>query len=192
MRVIGITGGVGAGKSRVLSFLEREYGALVIQADQVAKALEEPGAEGYRQLCEAFGTGILGPDGSIDKQALAARIFSDPAALQTVNQIIHPLTWQEIRRQIAASERELVVVEAALFDERSKAICEELWFVDAPEAVRAARLLEHRGYSLEKSRKMMENQPSRDAFLALSDRVIDNGGTAEETKQQLRQLLECV
>ena len=99
--VLGITGGVGAGKSRILEILRQEYGARIIQADQVAAVLEEPGEPGLLALTELFGTGILNQEGSLDRKAFAQRIFTDEKALEMVNQVIHPMTWQRIREMIA-------------------------------------------------------------------------------------------
>lgn len=190
MRVIGITGGVGAGKSRILDILKEEYGAQVIQADLVAKELEEPGRPGYEKLVETFGRGILSEDGSIDRAAFAGLIFSDEEALRKVNAIIHPMTWQAVKDRVATCRGNLVAVEAALFDERSRETCGELWFVDTSEENRIERLRKNRGYSREKSLDIMENQPSREAFLALADYVIDNNGTVEDVRRQIRHILK--
>lgn len=190
MRVIGITGGVGAGKSRILDILKEEFGAHVIQADVVAKELEEPGQPGYKQLLETFGKGILSEDGTIDRTAFAEMIFSDELAIRQVNAIIHPMVWQTVKEQIAKSHAALVAVEAALFDERSREACEELWFVDTSEENRIRRLFKNRGYSREKSLSIMGNQPSRENFLDLADQVIDNNGTPEEVRRQIRQILK--
>lgn len=188
MRVIGITGGVGAGKSRILELLKEEYQAEIIQADVVAKELEEPGQPGYRSLVKAFGEGILSSDGRIDRDAFARLIFSDEDSLRRVNAIIHPMTWQAIKDRVAGSQSEVIAVEAALFDERSREVCEELWFVDTSEENRIRRLMENRGYSREKCLSIMENQPGRETFLTLADRVIDNNGTVEDVRSQIRQI----
>lgn len=190
MRVIGITGGVGAGKSRILDILKEEFGAHVIQADVVAKELEEPGQPGYKRLLETFGKGILSEDGTIDRTAFAEMIFSDEEAIRQVNAIIHPMVWQTVKEQIAKSHAALVAVEAALFDERSREACEELWFVDTSEENRIRRLFKNRGYSREKSLGIMGNQPPRETFLGLADQVIDNNGTPEEVRRQIRQILK--
>lgn len=190
MRVIGITGGVGAGKSRILDILRDEFGACVIQADVVAKELEEPGQPGYKRLVETFGKGILSEDGTIDRTAFAGLIFSDEEAIRQVNAIIHPMVWQTVKEQVAESYAALVAVEAALFDERSREVCEELWFVDTNEENRIRRLLKNRGYSREKSLSIMRNQPSRETFLNLTDEVIDNNGTLEDVRCQIRRILK--
>jgi len=100
MKVIGITGGVGAGKIRILEILEKEYGAFVLLADQVAAELEEPGQEGYSLLVERFGTGILGADERLNRKAFAQMIFKDPRLLSEVNAMIHPLVWKAIGERL--------------------------------------------------------------------------------------------
>ena len=190
VRVIGVTGGVGSGKSRILELLSTEFGARVILADQVAKELEEPGQAGLSRLLEAFGDGILGPDGTLDRGRFAERIFHDPVALRTVNEIIHPLTWQEIRRQIWESGESLIAVESALFDETTKEICQELWLVDASEKIRIRRLMDSRGYSREKCEKIIRSQKSRGDFIKLADVVIENNGSIEEVRAQIAARLQ--
>ncbi len=190
MRVIGITGGVGAGKSRVLSVLKDEYQADIILSDEVAKELEEPGEEGYRQLKEEFGEQILASDGRIDRGNLAALIFRDQEALAKVNAIIHPITWEEVKRRAAASDAPLVAIESALFDEHSRELCEALWYIDTSEENRIERLMKSRGYSRQKCLDIMANQKDRSFFLKFCDAVIDNNGSIEEISSQLALLLK--
>ena len=190
MMVLGLTGGVGAGKSRILELFSEEYGAQVIQADLVARKLEDPGQPGLTGLVSLFGTGILQKDGTLDRKGFAERIFGNPEALKRVNALIHPLTWNEIKRQIRESSADLVVVEAALFDERSRDVCQYLLYVDTQDEIRIQRLMENRGYSREKCLDIMKNQADRNRFLELADFVIDNSGTVEESRQQIRQILQ--
>ena len=105
MRVIGLTGGVGAGKSRILDILKTEYGAEIIVADQVAHELMEPGQGGYREVVRALGTSFLNPDGTIDRPLLSALIFHDRNALETMNGIIHPMVWKTIKDKISSHKR---------------------------------------------------------------------------------------
>lgn len=190
MMVLGLTGGVGAGKSRILELFSHDYGAQVIQADIVARKLEDPGQPGLTGLVSLFGTGILQKDGTLDRKGFADRIFGNPEALKRVNALIHPLTWNEIKRQIRESSAELIVVEAALFDERSREVCQYLLYVDTQDEIRIQRLMENRGYSREKCQDIMKNQADRNDFLKLADFVIDNSGSLEESRLQIRRILK--
>ncbi len=200
--VIGVTGGVGAGKSQVLQILKEEYGAHILLADEEAARIEEPGGEGLRLLVNRFGPGILGEDKRLDRKAFAEMIFKDPKVLREVNEIIHPLTWkalcekvEDIRAFYRQDEKgrpgpsHLVAVEAALFDESSRQLCDVLWYVDASEENRLARLTKNRGYSIKKCRDIIKNQPRREDFLRLADQVIDNNGTLDEVRVQLFRIL---
>ena len=190
MKVIGITGGVGSGKSRVLEILKQEYGAQVIQADLVARELMEPGGAGYEKLVALYGDRILAVDKTIDRPRMAAMMFHDDEMLQTVNGIIHPLVWASIRRQIEGSDSELVVVEVALPDENHRDIYTELWYVYTSRENRILRLSANRGYSEEKSVSIMESQASDESFRQMCDHVIDNNGDLRDTEQQLAELLK--
>ena len=190
MMVLGLTGGVGAGKSRILELFSHDYGAQVIQADLVARKLEDPGQPGLTGLVSLFGTGILQKDGTLDRKGFADRIFGNPEALKRVNALIHPLTWNEIKLQIRESSAELIVVEAALFDERSREVCQYLLYVDTQDEIRIQRLMENRGYSREKCLDIMKNQADRNDFLKLADFVIDNSGSLEESRLQIRRILK--
>ena len=190
MMVLGLTGGVGAGKSRILELFSHDYGAQVIQADLVARKLEDPGQPGLTGLVSLFGTGILQKDGTLDRKGFAERIFGNPEALKRVNALIHPLTWNEIKRQIRESSADLIVVEAALFDERSREVCQYLLYVDTQDEIRIQRLMENRGYSRGKCLDIMKNQADRSRFLELADFVIDNSGSLEGSRQQIRQILK--
>lgn len=190
MMVLGLTGGVGAGKSRILELFSHDYGAQVIQADLVARKLEDPGQPGLTGLVSLFGTGILQKDGTLDRKGFADRIFGNPEALKRVNALIHPLTWNEIKRQIRESSAELIVVEAALFDERSREVCQYLLYVDTQDEIRIQRLMENRGYSREKCLDIMKNQADRNDFLKLADFVIDNSGSLEKSRLQIRRILK--
>ena len=190
MMVLGLTGGVGAGKSRILELFSKDYGAQVIQADLVARKLEDPGQPGLTGLVSLFGTGILQKDGTLDRKGFADRIFGNPEALKRVNALIHPLTWNEIKRQIRESSAELIVVEAALFDERSREVCQYLLYVDTQDEIRIQRLMENRGYSRGKCLDIMKNQADRSRFLELADFVLDNSGSLEGSRQQIRQILK--
>lgn len=190
MRVIGITGGVGSGKSGILDLLERDYNAQVIQADQVAKELMEPGRSGYQKLLSVFGSQLLGKDKKIDCKGLADRMFRDRDVIHQVNSIIHPMVWEAIRKKSRESGCGLVVVEAAIVDENHSDIYGELWYVYTSEENRIQRLAKSRGYTREKSLGVMANQLTEAEFRLLADEVIDNNGSLEETRQQVDAILK--
>ena len=184
--MLGITGGVGAGKSRVLALLEEEFGARIILADEVARQLQEPGQPGFVRLRDYFGDGILDKGGRLDRAGLAARIFEDPAALAAVNGMIHPLVWETIREMVADAGAPLAAIESALFDRRTRSLCQEVWFIDTSDENRISRLMAGRGYTREKCISIIRNQKSREEFLAFCDVVIDNNGSLEAVRRQVR------
>ena len=188
-RVIGLTGGVGSGKSRILEILKEEYGAEVIQADEVAKRLEEPGQEGYQRIIEALGTEFLDEDKSINRGKLSHLIFKDQTALKTINSIIHPLVWKAVKEQIAASGSSLIVVEAALLTKNVDDIYDELWYVYTSRDNRIRRRAENRGYTAEKSISIMDSQPREQEFFSCASQVIDNNKSLDDVRKQLKEIL---
>ena len=189
MKVISITGGVGSGKSEVLKILKDEYDAEIIIADQVAHQLMKQGMEGYRQVVALFGPACLAENREIDRKKLADLLFSDKEKVEKVNSIIHPMAWQAIKEQIAVSGRKLIVVEAALFDEVHNAMFDEIWYIYTTVDNRISRLMKSRGYSKEKSLEIMGNQATEEEFRALADHVIDNNGSVEQIRTQLKDIL---
>ena len=193
MKKIGITGGVGSGKSALLDYLKEKYGAYVIVADELAKSLEQPGAVCYEALKEAFGDGILAEDGRIDNKAFAAVIFSDGEARKKANAIIHPAVRVSIEQQLKEQEEagcKLFVLEAALLiEEGYDAILDELWYVYVPEGIRIERLNKQRGYSREKCISIMRGQKSDIEFRKHCARIIDNGGELWESEAQIDAIL---
>lgn len=179
MKVLGITGGVGAGKSTVLAYLSERYQARVIQADWAAHVLEQPGQECYRRIVDAFGKEILGTDGAIDRRLLGSIVFSGRESLEKLNGIVHPAVReyiiQEIRKERLAGMAPFMVIEAALLIEAHyDEICDEIWYVRAGEETRRKRLMESRGYTAEKAGEIMQNQLSDALFLEHCQFVVDN------------------
>ena len=190
MRVIGLTGGVGAGKSRILDILQTEYGAEIIVADQVAHELMEPGRDGYEMVIRALGNSFLKPDGTIDRPLLSALIFHDQNALETMNGIIHPMVWKTIKDKISSSQADLIVVESAIMGREQNDIYDEMWYVYTSRENRMERLRESRGYTQEKTESIMDSQAPEAGFREFSDAVIDNNGSVEDTRKQIRRLLK--
>ena len=130
MRVIGITGGVGSGKSEILRLLKEEFGAKLLMADDIAHEVMAPGGEASRRIEEAFGADYLKPDKSVDRQKMAELIFKDADALETMNSIVHPAVWRRIEEGIQTASEKLVAVEAALFDEEHNRMFDEVWYLE--------------------------------------------------------------
>lgn len=194
MKIIGITGGVGSGKSRVLAHLEQEYGATICQADHVAWELQRQGALCYKEIVKTFGYEILDENLDIDRRKLGEIVFSDKEKLFALNAIMHPAVKQSILKQIASEKEKgtlLFVLEAALLlEDGYDVICDELWYVYADEAVRRMRLKQARAYSEEKIDAIMAAQVSEEVYRNGCQKVIDNSGSFEETKAQLKEILK--
>lgn len=188
-KIIGITGGVGAGKSSVLEILKEDFGARVILADLVAHDLMEPGTEGLRRVTEALGTDFLNADGSVNRKALAERIFHDSSALETMNGIIHPMVWEAIVKEVSQAPERFVVVEAAVFSTAPSGLFDEMWYVYASKEERIRRLMASRGYTRRKCESIMKDQDSEAEYRSLCSRVIENNGSVEDTKRQLEEIL---
>lgn len=196
MLFIGITGGIGAGKSELLKFIERHYKCRIYLADQVAHQLKEPGTECFRKLVELLGRDVLDGGGQIDRAVMAEKIFGDEALLQKVNDIVHPAVkeflLERLREARESGEVELFFVEAALLIEAGYGgLVDELWYVHADEAVRRERLRQSRGYSEEKIERIMSRQLGEDSFRENSDFAIDNSGSLEESQGQIKRKLEA-
>lgn len=194
---VGVTGGVGSGKSVVMDLLEKEFGAGVILSDLVAHDLMEPGAISYRKIVETFGNEILDPDGRIDRPSLSKIVFGDPEKLQKLNDITHPDVKQEILARIDRFREEgtvsLIAVEAALLIEDGyETLLDELWYVYADADTRIHRLMEGRGYSEEKSRSVMRQQMDEETFRRHCVRVVDNSGAVEDLRGQLKHCVDAL
>ena len=189
MKIIGVTGGVGAGKSTVLNYLEKRYGAKLILADLVGHEVMEPGHEAYEQVVKAFGQEIVSEDQTIDRKALGAIVFADEKKRMILNRIIHPAVRQEILRRLEEAELlhlSYVVVEAALFlEENYDAFCDETWYIYTDEKIRRQRLKESRGYSDERIDQIFRSQKTHEEFQKRCLFMIDNNGSEEETFRQI-------
>lgn len=192
MITIGVTGGVGAGKSTVLDFLESRYGAFVIQADRVGHLVMEPGQECYEQVLELFGKEIIKKeDKRIDRRRVSEVVFAQPDMLERLNAIIHPAVKKWILDALAKKQEEgqrLCVVEAALLlEEHYQDFCDEVWYVHTDREIRIRRLMENRGYSREKSESIIANQADEAFFRANTDFEADNSGAPEDTRKQIEE-----
>ncbi len=195
MRFIGITGGVGAGKSAILSYLAEKPKTKVMLADEIAHDLMEPGTECYKQIVEQFaGLDIVTDSGVFDRVKLAQVIFSDDKRREQMNGIVHPAVKEFVQNQYALekekNELELLVLEAALLIEEDYGeICDELWYIYTSEENRRKRLKESRGYTDEKIDNIFKSQLSETEFRASTQVTIDNNGDLEETMKQIEKAL---
>ena len=179
-RVIGLTGGIGAGKSTVAAELAR-LGATVVDCDQLGRVVVEPGGRAYDALVERFGSEILQDDGSVDRPALASVVFADPDALADLNGITHPAIDAEIADAIAEAGTPTVVLDMAVLVETELGAGQyrEVLVVEAPEAIRLERLARDRGMPDDQARARMANQADDEARRAVADHVIVNDGDRE-------------
>lgn len=197
MKVIGITGGVGSGKSEVLSFLSDREGAVVCQADLVAKELQKKGTKCFDEIIEHFGTSILAEDGELDRKALGEIVFHDEKELLALNAIVHPAVEDRIRELICKEKEngtKVFFLETAILIESKydDMFCDEVWYIYASDDVRKKRLKFSRGYSEEKSESIFRSQMSKEEFMEHCDRVIDNSRSFEETSVQLLHVLDKI
>ena len=190
MRFIGITGGVGAGKSEILRYINKHYKCEIYLADEVAHLVKQPGTKAYEALLELLGRDVAGSGGHIDKALMADWIFADPSLLEQVNGIIHPAVKDFLLERLEAAreaaETELFFVEAALLIEGGYlALVDEMWYIYADEAVRRERLGRTRGYSQEKISRIMSSQLPEERFRESCDFVIDNSGDLSGSCRQI-------
>jgi dephospho-CoA kinase len=195
MKVIGITGGIGAGKTAVLSYMEKNYNCRILLADEAAHQVKEPGETCYFRLVELLGKEILDEEGRINRQRMAEKIFASPGLLARVNGVIHPAVKERIlsviRRERKASVHDFLVIEAALLIEEGYLdVVDVMWYVHAGEETRRKRLKKSRGYSDEKIDSIMTKQLSEEQFRQYCQVVIDNDLSFEDTCRQVDQALE--
>lgn len=192
MKVIGITGGVGSGKSVVMNLLKEEYNAYLIFSDNVAHELMQIGGINYKAIIDTF-PDIKNEDGSINRQKLGAIVFHDEEKLQKLNEITHPNVIEELKSRIKKIKEEnrysFIALEAALLiEDEYDILYDELWYVYADMEVRIKRLEEGRGYTREKSISMIESQRPEKNFLEKCDKKINNSFSIDETKKELKKL----
>ena len=194
MKTIGITGGVGAGKSEVLSLIKDNSNCRIVLADKLAKQLENRGNECYEAIVALLGENILDENKQIIPARMAEKIFSEEHLLSEVNNIVHPAVKSKILEYIDDEEKrgeiDFFFVEAALLiEEGYDLIFDELWYIYADDEVRRRRLKDSRNYSDEKIDRIFASQLDDETFRRYCSVVIDNSGDMEETKQQILKLL---
>ena len=184
--VVGLTGGIGSGKSTVLAMLA-ERGAIVIDADAIVHALQRAGEPVFDAMVDAFGSEIVGPDGELDRPKVAAMVFSDAEKLKQLNKIVHPAVGQEVLRLLGdAGEHDVVVIDIPLLTENTRAErgLREVIVVDVPVETQVRRAVA-RGGAEDDVRARIASQATREARLKLADRVVDNEGTHDDLAGQV-------
>ncbi|HUR17940.1 MAG TPA: dephospho-CoA kinase [Acidimicrobiales bacterium] len=188
MLVVGLTGGIGSGKSTVSAMLAHR-GAVVVDADLIAREVVAPGGPAYDGVVERFGPGVVGPDGTIDRSGLAAMVFTDPSALADLNALTHPVIAVVVGEKLSAEAAtdHVVILDVPLLveTERARARCAAVVVVDCPQDVAVRRLVDHRTMVEADVRSRMAAQATRDERLALADFVIDNSGSWENLEVQV-------
>ena len=196
MIVIGLTGGIGSGKSTVSDrFVDR--GAILIDADQIVKELQQPGQIVYSEMVKQFGKDILNEDETLNRQAIAGLVFNDKDSLKRLNEIVHPPVNKEIRSRIreqADSENLLVLdipllVEGIIAGGPPRYVVSGILVVDTPPEISVQRLIEYRGFTEEDARSRIKAQVAREKRLEVADFVIDNAVTLNELEPQITSAL---
>lgn len=188
---VGLTGGIGAGKSEV-SRLLASYGAVIVDADKIAREVVEPGTPGLAAVVEEFGDGVLAPDGTLDRPKLGGIVFADPEKLKALNAIVHPLVGARSAELEAAAGPDAVVVhDVPLLTENGLAPLYDLVVVvDAAPQTQLDRLVRLRGMAEDEAKSRMAAQATREQRLAVADLVIDNNGPLEGLEPQVRAVWE--
>lgn len=196
MFVIGITGGIGSGKSFVSRVLKEEFQAAFINTDKIGHELLKKGKTTYEAVLAYFGEAILNKEGEIDRKSLGNLVFSDKEKLEVLNHLLHPSVEKEVDRKLAAYEKEgyeFVCIETAiLFEVGYEKKCNEVWFVFANEETRLKRLVKDRNLSEKACKERFRRQKSEEDFKSKSDRIIDNSKNEEDTVLQIRNFIALI
>jgi len=183
--LIGLTGNIAAGKSTVAQMLA-DLGAERIDADALVHDLQRKGTPTYEKIVAEFGPDILREDGEIDRKALGAIVFGDPARLRALESIVHPAVSIESRRRMSEAKADVVVYEAIKLIEAGRhTMCDAIWVVTAPHDAQIARLMRDRGLSEAEARQRVDAQPPPEEKLKHATVVIDNGGSLDDTREQV-------
>ena len=192
--VIGITGGIGSGKSVVTGLLRDKFDAAVIDTDTIGHEVMETGKSAYKKVVEIFGNEVLAEDGSIDRKKLGSLVFDNRELLSKLNNIIHPAVEAEVDKRIAEFTKKkykYIALETALLIKVGyNRKCDKIWYIYADKDIRLKRLYDNRGIDKEKAIKIFESQNSEEEFRQIADDVIDNSGSASETEIQIKNILE--
>jgi dephospho-CoA kinase len=183
--VVGLTGGIGTGKSSALAEFER-LGASTVSLDRIAREQAEPGREGYRAIVRAFGKGVLGADGAIDRRALGERVFRDKSALRRLERAAHPPIFRELKRRVAGLKGVVVVDVPLLFEKKLQDRFDATLVVSCRRAEQARRVARRDRFTPAEARRRIEAQWPLDAKKRLADFTLDNDGTPAALRAGVR------
>lgn len=197
MKVIGITGGIGAGKSTALKYLEEKYGALILETDEIAKEVMEPGGRCYEDLKKILPEEAFLPEGGLDREVLAGLMYKDKALTGKINSLVHPAVGgyleEKVEKERQKKDRRYVIIESALYDGTGFALlCDEVWNIDVSSKERKRRLMESRGYSAEKVDSIFKSQAYYDEKRLSLKVQIDNGSGPEQLYAQVDKALAAL
>ena len=193
MILVGLTGGIGSGKSTVSALLA-EHGAVIIDADAITRELQQPGAPLLAEIAAAFGPDVIDGEGALDRAAVAAKVFGDADALKRLNAIVHPAVGREMAARLDAQRDtgNVVVLDIPLLVENPRAgLCGTI-VVDLPTELAVERLVEFRGMSRHDAEARISRQATREQRIAIADRVIDNSGTVDDLRRQVDEVWNWV
>jgi dephospho-CoA kinase len=190
---LGLTGGIGSGKSTASALLE-ERGAVVVDADRIVQELQKPGQPVFEAMVAEFGPAVVAADGALDRQAVADIVFGDADALARLNAIVHPAVGATIAERLVelADTDHVVILDIPLLVESGRDDLAAVIVVDVDPEIAVQRLIEHRGFTEADARARMARQVSRDERLAKADVVIDNSGTLDDLRAQVESLWERI
>lgn len=196
MKVIGLTGGTGSGKSVVSKSLA-EAGAVIVDADKIAHEIILKGEPAYQEIVEYYGTGILDAEGNIIRKKLGEIVFNDKEKLVFLNQCTHKYITAEVKKQIAAAKAEgtaaAIIVDAPLLLEaKLEAVCDLVWVVYADPEVRAQRVMDRDGITYELAKARISNQKSWEEYKSAASAVIDNSKDLGHLKEQISEILKLL
>lgn len=175
--IIGLTGGIGSGKTTIADLFTRHHGIVAVDADICARTVVEPGTAALARIAEHFGNHILLPDGSLNRPALRAVVFQQPAERQWLESLLHPLIFAEMQAQlVAATSPYALLVSPLLVEAGQTALCQHILVVDAPETAQLERTMQRDGNSAEQVKAIMHSQASREQRLARADDILVNDG----------------
>ena len=193
MLEIGLTGGIGSGKSTAAAAFVK-YGAALIDADQIVRDLQQPGERVFEEMLSKWGSDILTSDGQLDRQLVANIVFSNPEELTELNEIVHPAVREEmtIRRGVHLDTDNTVILEIPLLVESGYRNFDAIVVVDVDTEIAVERLVEHRSFEEEDARKRIEKQVSRDSRTEIADYVIKNNSSIEAFEEEINKCWEWI